>query len=153
METVDNTLDCSIDDVLDRPLFCFLAMTTDGGQPRLSPLWYLWEDEQVWIIGDTVEKSYVDRIRANPRTALAIVDFDPTTGRVHHVGMRGTTTLEPYDHDRGRRLFARYLGEDESAWDPAFVDLDDDRWGFLRFDPETVVARDQSFAPSLDRGT
>lgn len=149
MQVIDNTLDCSIDAVLDRPLFCFLAMTDDGA-PRISPLWYLWEDESVWIIGDTREKTYVERIQQNPRTALAVLDFDPTTGLVQHIGMRGETVLEPYDHDRGRRLFRRYLGQDQSEWDQAFVDLDDDRWGFLRFDPDTVVARDQSFAPSPD---
>lgn len=150
MEVVENTLDTPLDSFLDRPLFCFLGQVADG-EPRISPLWYLWEDEQIWIIGDTVGKSYMERVERNPETTVAIVDFDVTTGRVEHVGMRGHATVSPLTDDRVFRLLRRYLGDDTDEWDPRFAELDDDRWSFVEFTPDTVVARDQSFAPSRER--
>lgn len=150
METVENTLDVPIEAVLERPLFCFLAHTAADGAPRLSPLWFLWEEGSVWMIGDAVGKSYVDRIERDPRTALAVVDSDVRAGTVRHVGMRGRTEVVPFDPERADRLLGRYLGDDPDAWDERFVDLPSDRWRLLRFDPETVVARDQSFVPSRD---
>jgi hypothetical protein len=148
MEVVENALDVPIDEVLAEPLFCFLGTATPDGHPRVSPLWYLWEDEAIWILGDTEGKSYTTRVVDHPKTALAIVDFDVDTGRVRHVGMRGHATLEPLDDDRVYRLLRRYLGDDREAWDERFAHLDPDRWSFVRVVPGTVVARDQSFVPS-----
>lgn len=149
MEVVENTLDVPLEAVLERPLFCFLGTVSRDGYPRVSPLWYLWEDGAVWILGDAVEKTYTERLRREPRTALAVVDFDVRDGRVHHVGMRGEAELTPLDRTRAERLLGRYLGPDRAAWDPRFRDLDGDRWRFVRFEPGTVVARDQSFESSL----
>ena len=149
MELVENSLECSLDTFLDRPLFCFVAALSRTGKPRISPLWYLWEDDSIWIIGDTVGKSYVSRIERRPETAVAIVDFDVHSGLVQHVGMRGESAVVPLEEGRVFRLLRRYLGPDEDEWDPRFAELDPERWAFLRFDPETVVARDQSFVPSL----
>lgn len=81
--------------------------------------------------------------------ALAVVDFSPRTGRIQHVGLRGRGAVEPFDPGRARRLLARHLGADRSAWDDRFEGLDPDRWRLLRIDPGPVVARDQSFVPSL----
>jgi len=150
MEVLEKTLEVPLEEFLDRPLFCFLAQVSSDGEPRVSPLWYLWEDERIWIIADTVERSYTTRVEQRPRTALAVVDFEVTTGRVEHVGMRGRAELTPLDEDRVYRLLRRYLGEDTDEWDPGFVGLDHDRWSFIEFEPDTVVARDQSFSPSLD---
>lgn len=149
MDIVENTLDEPLDAVLKQPLFCFLGSVSREGEPRISPLWYLWEDDSIWIIADS-QSTYTTRVERHPRTAVAIVDFDVHTGRVVHIGMRGNATLLALDQDRVDRLLTRYLGPEKSAWDPAFIDLDPDRWEFIRFDPETVVARDQSFTPSLD---
>lgn len=152
MEIVENTLDIDIESFLRRPLFCFLAMTDDG-VPRVSPFWFLWEDGAIWIIGNE-EKTYPDRIRDGPKTALAIIDFERTTGHVQHVGMRGTATIEPHDSARAERLLSQYLGPEKAEWDKPFFG-DPKEWGdemmFIRFEPGTVVARDQSYtaAPSV----
>lgn len=144
MEVVENTLSVPVEDVLDRPLFCFLAQSSGSG-PRVSPLWFLWEDGQVWLIAQEDARSYPDRVRQFPDSALAVVDFDPRSGRVEHVGMRGRATLEPYDPARADRLLSSYLGPDRSEWDERFRGLDDQSYSLVRFDPETVVARDQSY--------
>lgn len=147
MELLEDTLPVELDAFLDRPLFCFLATLSAGGAPRISPLWFLWEDGSVWIIADR-ERTYAMRVERTPEAALAVVDFDARSGLVQHVGMRGAATLEPFDADRADRLLRRYLGERREAWDEGFRGLGPDRWGVIRFDPETVVARDQSFTPS-----
>ncbi|WP_306053516.1 pyridoxamine 5'-phosphate oxidase family protein [Natronococcus wangiae] len=144
MELIENTLEVDLEDVLARPLFCFLAQRSADG-PRVSPLWFLWEDDAVLIIAQLHGRSYPDRVRRDPETALAILDFEPTTGRVEHVGMRGTASLEPYDEDRAERLLEKYLGERRDEWPETFVGLDADRYRLIEFTPETVVARDQSY--------
>ena len=149
MEVVENTLDVDIDTFLNRPLFCFLA-TVEENLPRISPLWFLWEDSAIWIIADA-GKTYPSRVEQNPETALAIVDFDRTAGTVQHVGMRGHAAVEQHDPSRAERLLARYLGPNKAEWDVSRFP-DPREWGdemvMIRFDPETVVARDQSYVPS-----
>jgi nitroimidazol reductase NimA-like FMN-containing flavoprotein (pyridoxamine 5'-phosphate oxidase superfamily) len=144
MEVIEDTLDAPLADLLSRRLFCFLAQTSEGG-PRLSPLWFLWEDDALWIVARLNGRSYPERVERDPRSAVAVVDFDPETGRVEHVGMRGKASLVPYDEGRAHRLFAKYLGEDPAAWPEMFLELDTENYRLVRFDPETVVARDQSY--------
>ncbi|RKD98116.1 pyridoxamine 5'-phosphate oxidase family protein [Halopiger aswanensis] len=143
MEIVENTLETDLESVLERPLFCYLAQAVDAG-PRLSPLWFLWEDGACWIIART-DRSYLERADRQPEAAVAIVDFDRRTGRVEHVGMRGRAAVEPYDPDRAQRLLTKYLGNEVEDWPDGFVDLRPDDYRLIRFDPETVVARDQSY--------
>lgn len=144
MELVEDTLDIELDEFLARPLFCHLSTVSAEGSPRVSPLWFLWEDGALWIIADA-EKSYLGGVADHPETAVAIVDSDPETGRVEHVGLRGRATVEPFDAERAERLLARYLGDEQSEWDDRFADLPEERWRLVRFEPETVVARDQSY--------
>jgi hypothetical protein len=144
MNLIENTLEVDLEEFLARPLFCFLAQRSGAG-PRLSPLWFDWADERIWIIAQLDGRSYPDRVRRDPATAVAIVDFDLATGRVEHVGMRGRASLEPYDETRAERLLEGYLGERREEWSEAFLGLDPDRYRLLEFAPETVVARDQSY--------
>lgn len=148
MEIVENTIGDPLADVLDRRLFCMLGTVSEAGDPRVSPLWYLWEDGAMWILGDAAGKSYVERVRVHPHVAVALVDWDPAMGTVHHVGIRGEARIDPYDPPRADRLLARYLGDNPDAWDPHFRDLDPDRWRFIRIVPTSVVLRDQSYAPA-----
>ena len=54
--------------------------------------------------------------------------------------------MEPFDRNRVKRLFSRYLGGDKAGWADAFLEaLDDPSLVFIRFEPETVVVRDQSY--------
>lgn len=149
MEVVENTLDVDLEVFLDRPLFCFLA-TTENGAPRISPLWFLWENGCIWIIADA-RKTYPERVTQNDEAALAIVNFELATGTVEHVGMRGQATVEPHDPARAERLLSKYLGPEKDGWDESRFP-DPSGWGdemvMIRFVPETVVARDQSYTAS-----
>ena len=134
-----------VEEVLSRPLFAHLSTASDEG-PRDSPVWFLWEVGELWIIGNRKTDSFPGRIAREPRCAVGVVDFDPSTGLVRHVGFRGRAYLEPHDGRRMTRLLSRYMG-DPAGWDSRFVEiLDDEDFGFVRFVPETAVARDQSYA-------
>ena len=78
---------------LARPLFAHLATASEDG-PRVSPVWFLWEEGAVWVIGSRRANSFLGRIESDPRCAIAVVDFDCASGRVHHVGFRGRASVD-----------------------------------------------------------
>jgi nitroimidazol reductase NimA-like FMN-containing flavoprotein (pyridoxamine 5'-phosphate oxidase superfamily) len=142
----DRPRSVELDEFLARPLFGCLATASEDG-PRASPVWFLWEDSAIWVLANRRTDSFHARIEREPRCALAIVDFGVDTGLVHHVGMRGRASVERFDAGRARRLLVRYLGPDVAAWEPRFRDtLQDTDNVLVRFEPDTVVARDQSYA-------
>lgn len=71
-----------------RPLFAHLTTVSDGG-PGESPVWFLWEDNTLWLIASD-RSSYTVRLQKDTRAAVGIVDFDLARGFLQHVGMRGT---------------------------------------------------------------
>ena len=130
-------------------IFAHLATASEDG-PRDSPVWFLWEDGALWIVGDKQTDTFPKRIQAEPRCAVGIVDFGVSSGRVEHVGMRGRAAVVSFDVDRARRLLRRYLGEREETWDARFRGaLESPDTLLVRFTPETVVVRDVSFQPGL----
>ncbi len=138
-----------MEEILERPLFAHLATASEHG-PRESPVWFLWEDGALWIIGNYKTDSFPKRIERDPRCAIGAVDFDVSTGLVQHIGFRGKARLEPQDDARVKRLLSRYMGEQEQ-WDPRFAAvLGDMDWLFVRFEPETAVVRDQSYKLKRD---
>ena len=144
----DRPRSVDVDEFLSRPLFAHLATASDDG-PRESPVWFLWEEGALWILGSRRTDSFPARLERDPRCAIGIVDFDLTTGLVQHVGFRGRATIEKLDEEREKRLLARYLGPDEARWDTRFREsLGDADTVFVRFEPETAVARDVSYLPS-----
>jgi hypothetical protein len=139
---MDNDFD--VDDFLQKPLFAHLASGSAEGA-RESPVWFLWEGTELWLIGNTTD-SFPKRLREDPRCAVGIVDFDLPKGMLRHVGIRGVASIEPLDPERLHRLLKRYLGADRAAWNPQFraavidgLDL------MVRIRPQSIVARDQSY--------
>ena len=130
---------------MSRPLFAHLAHAGVDG-PCESPVWFHWDGQAVWIIGGS---TFPDNLRREPRCALGIVDWDRTAGLLHHVGLRGTAEVLPFDANMARPIFRRYFGPDETEWDRRFDDVFDGTQALemVRFVPETVVLRDQSYKP------
>jgi hypothetical protein len=137
----------NLDEFLKKPLFAHLSTISQEG-PRESPVWFYWENKCIWIIGTPSSDSFPGRVEKNPECAIGIVDLDHTRGKVLHAGFRGRATVEPFDKEVATRLLARYLGSNEESWDPRFKGLGDSNI-LIRFVPETVVVRDQSFIPSI----
>lgn len=137
-------LEFDVDRFLARPLMAHLATGSPDGA-RESPVWFLWEEGAVWLIGNSRD-SFPRRISADGRCAIGIVDFDLSGGALRHVGMRGTAEVVPLDPDRLHRLLRRYLGADHDGWNPHFRRSVIDRLDLMvRFVPTSVVARDQSY--------
>ncbi len=140
--------DFDVDDFLARPLTARLATS----RPAARPVWYLREDGRFWIL--TGPWSHVpEEIKASARVALAIDTCDLMTGECFQVVVRGNGELLPFDQQRGQRMLERYLGPRPSTSDPRFrrylSDEPDALW--LRIAPDSVTARDLSFAPSIPR--
>jgi len=139
-----------IEEFLKRPLFAHLATISEDGA-RESPVWYLWEDNAIWLIGNTRD-SFPKRIRKDGRCAIGIVDFDLSRGFLQHVGFRGEATVVPLDKERLYRLLRRYLGDDETKWNPSFrATVIDGLDLMVRFIPTSIVARDQSYFANTNR--
>jgi hypothetical protein len=151
MKVIPGKKSFELKEFLSRPLFAHLS-TTFRGEPRESPVWFLWEDEALWIIGNRRTDTFPSRIELEPRCAIGIVDFDRVCGLVQHAGFRGRATIEPFDKSRAKRLLKKYLGEREENWDAQrFIEpLDDPDNVLIRFEATTVVVRDQSYHPNED---
>ncbi|HJZ91277.1 MAG TPA: hypothetical protein VKE40_10425 [Gemmataceae bacterium] len=135
-----------LDEFLSRPLFAHLAHVSEHG-PRESPVWFHWDGATVWVIGGD---SFPANLKREPQCAAGVIDFDVATGRCQHVGMRGTAEVLPFDVAVARTIFRRYMGPDEADWDRRFDDVFDGsaKLELVRFTPDTVVIRDQSYTPT-----
>ena len=137
--------DCEFDinEVLKKPLFAHLATQSPDG-PRESPVWFLWEDELLWMIGSSRD-SFPKRIREDGRCAIGIVDFDLGGGFLRHVGFRGHAIIEGLDPNRLIRFLSRYIGA-PAGWNQKFkANIIDGLDLMIKFTPTSVVARDQSY--------
>lgn len=132
--------------LLDRPLMAILSTSSPDG-PRNAPVWYHWEDEALWTLSDEGASS-ARRLRADPRCAVEIVDYDNAAGVLRHLGLRGRAEVVASDADRFRRLLARYLGPDPEDWNGWFVSeiarIDDPSGRMIRLRPESVFTNDVS---------
>ncbi|MDP9104346.1 MAG: pyridoxamine 5'-phosphate oxidase family protein [Candidatus Eremiobacteraeota bacterium] len=122
--------------------------------PRHSPVWFLWEDAAIWIIGNVVDDTFPDRVRRDERCSVGVVDFNPRTGLVHHVSFRGRGAVVPIEAQRAERLLARYLGPAVERWDARFgIAISDENAVFVRIEPDSVLVRDQSYVVASSSST
>lgn len=136
--------DFEFDVVLQKPLMAHLS-TVEVDEPRDSPVWFIWEDDCVWIFG-TSEDSFIRRLKEEPRCALGIVDFNLDKGVLRHVGIRGISEVGSIDNDRLHRFVAKYLGDDKTKWNEWFVqNIVDPLDIMVKITPKSMVAKDVSF--------
>jgi hypothetical protein len=135
-----------LDEFLSRPLYAHLAHDS-GHVPRESPVWFHWDGQAFWIIGGT---SLPENLRREPRCAIGVVDWDPASGLSQHVGLRRRAEVLAFDPAVARTIFKRYFGPDVDSWDSRFREDIEGSTGvpLIRFTPETVVMRDQSYKPA-----
>ena len=108
-------------DILPLPLMANLATVSANGSPRNAPVWFIWEDNRLWMPG-TTSGSTVRRLEKNPQCAVEIVHYDNKAGILLHLGFRGNATIEASAPDRFKRLLSKYLGNNEAAWNQWFID-------------------------------
>ena len=138
--------------IFDLDEFLLTARCTPTWPTRLgagaaeSPVWFHWDGRALWFIGGT---SFPANLLVEPRCAIGIVDWDPASGLSQHVGLRGRVEVLPFDNAVARTIFRKYFGPDEERWDPRFREDIEGESGvpLIRFTPETVVLRDESYKP------
>ena len=139
--------DFDVDEFLRQPLVAHLATSSYDGA-RESPVWFLWEDQAMWLVGNERD-SFPKRLQVDGRCAIGVVEFDLRRGLLKHVGIRGIATVLPLDRFRLHRLLHRYLGENQATWNARFRSSVIDRLTLMvRIEPVSVVARDQSYFAS-----
>lgn len=130
-----------IESFLDRPLVARVA--TNG--PTLRPVWYVFESGAFYWLTDT-SNFLCKAVQRGEALVLVVDECDITTGEVIHVRARGRGEIVEVDRPRAMRKFARYLGPDESVWDPRFVpSLDLPSTRMCRFEPTSMEAANMSF--------
>jgi hypothetical protein len=135
------------DDVLLRPLMANLATVSADGAPRNAPVWFLWEDGVMWMLGDE-GASTVSRLSNDPRCAVEVVDFDDLRGILLHCGLRGAASIEPNDPALFRRLLRKYLGP-EDGWNGWFVDnvakIESPSGRMIKLVPDSIFTNNVSY--------
>lgn len=135
-----------VDMFLALPLVARVA--TAAERPTVRPVWCLWEDGAFWwLTGDWSRLPGI--LQQDPRAALVVDTCDLDTGETRQVSARGRAEMLALDPARSYRKLSRYLGPDETTWDPrfsAYLTMTDSQ--LVRLSPERLVAQDLSFRPS-----
>ena len=130
-----------VDGFLAQPLIARVA--TSG--PTVRPVWFLWEEGAFWWLTGSYAR-LPEALAKDPRIALVVDVCDLDTGRTWQVNASGIGELLPFDADRARRTFAKYLGPDERAWPEQFLaTFKDPDAAFVRVAPARLRAMDMSF--------
>ncbi|MDP1608471.1 MAG: pyridoxamine 5'-phosphate oxidase family protein [Chlamydiales bacterium] len=136
--------DFEIDTVLSKPLMAHLSTVADG-EPRDSPVWFIWEDSSMWIFG-TENDSFIKRLHKEPRCAIGIVKFNLDQGILKHVGFRGVSKIHPTDQDRLSRFVSKYLGNNKLEWNKWFLkNIVNPLDAMVQIVPTSIVAKNVSF--------
>jgi nitroimidazol reductase NimA-like FMN-containing flavoprotein (pyridoxamine 5'-phosphate oxidase superfamily) len=109
-----------IDEFLKQPHIMRLAVMDSKGEPNVTPVWYLWEDDKFYITSQTDKKKYKD-IQRNSRVGFSIDIYEPENkgkkggGKgVHGKGNAYVIHDKTEISRRDRQLIVRYTGDLEN---------------------------------------
>lgn len=129
----------------------FIARVATNGPdgPSIRPVLYLWEDGAFWWVTSSYAHKFLRLLELDPRVALVIDVYDPTTGFVRKVTAAGIAEVLPLDRGRAVRCASRVLGGDPDTWDPESHSLvfEDADARLVRVRPGRLVAHDLSYEP------
>lgn len=123
---------------LDQPLIGRLA-TTEGLQPHVVPVWYLWDGQGLWISSFRSTRK-INHLRQNPRYSF-VVDTDARGEDARGVLFEGQAQIidDPaLGPQRGFQIYARYLGEDGARKDEPQSWLHDPEHLLIYLDVEKI---------------
>lgn len=104
-----------------------VAAVSAKGAPLLGSLWYLFDAGRFWFSSMSDSPLPMAAMR-EAEVAVIVDDFRPLAS-IRQVRIRGAAQLEDHDVARIRRIYTRYLGEDEKFWPDFFRRrLSDNRW-------------------------
>lgn len=133
--------------VLTLPLMANLATVAEDGAPRNAPVWFIWEDDTLWMLGEE-NGSTVRRLEREPRCAVEIVHFDNDAGILLHCGLRGSASIEANSPALFRRLLHKYLGAQE-GWNDWFIktiaQIEEPSGRMIKLVPDSIFTNNVSF--------
>ncbi len=97
---------------LDEPLVAVLATLRADGSVLLSPVYHEWREGgfNVWV---EVSNAKARHLRRDPRATIIVAESDPP---LRGVEVRGSARfIDEGVTETGRRIAARYSGDDEAA--------------------------------------
>jgi pyridoxamine 5'-phosphate oxidase-like protein len=131
-----------VDEFLTAERVCRLASIGSDGTPHVSPLWYVWHDQALWIYSIVRSQRWAD-ITDRP-TVSAVIDAGGAFGELRGVELIGNAEVVgevprvgqpcPELEDPERLLARKYNGQDTL--------IPDERHGWLRIRPTKVVSWD-----------
>jgi nitroimidazol reductase NimA-like FMN-containing flavoprotein (pyridoxamine 5'-phosphate oxidase superfamily) len=127
---------------LAKPIIARIAtVSPDRLHPHVVPVWFLWEDETLWISSYRTTKKFRD-LNANPNCSIVI---DEAEGGLDYwaVVMEGKVELIDHPVEEVRktltRIYARYLGlEGVLAPDPQEW-INDPNNLLIKLHPEKII--------------
>jgi PPOX class probable F420-dependent enzyme len=142
-----------IDDYLATERTCRLATVRSDGSPHVSPLWFVWADQALWITSIVKSQRWTD-IQREPRVSAVIdggVAFAELrgveiNGRAEVIGDVPRTTLPVEELVEVEPLLARKYSERDD-YEP------DGRHAWLRIRPTKIVSWDFTKSPRLRGGS
>ncbi|WP_419993051.1 pyridoxamine 5'-phosphate oxidase family protein [Streptomyces boninensis] len=131
-----------LDDFLAAQRTCRVATIGADGAPHVSPLWYAWDGEALWLYSITRSRRWA-HLRANPRVSV-VVDAGHEYGELRGAELSGVVeqvgevprTGEPCPELEAIEplFFRKNFGVDEA--------LHDGRHAWLRLRPESITTWD-----------
>ncbi|MGY9057081.1 MAG: pyridoxamine 5'-phosphate oxidase family protein [Alphaproteobacteria bacterium] len=101
--------------MLDRPITITLGITDPDGWPRLTPMWFDYEDDKI-LVNTGAHRAKCEWIRKNPRMTALVVNPD---NPYHWVQIKFTVEKELREWEEGGeyvtkqldRIWAKYTGD------------------------------------------
>lgn len=137
-----------LDEFLQQPHVGVVATLRQDGRPYTVPIWWLWHEEAIWLIGTTT-RVWCKQLKRDPRVSLCIEAGAPTPG---HVGIDGTAEAKELpDFDIwpiARLLSEKFVGRGDpanaEAVDKFFDNMLTEPRMLFRVEPEVWRAIDMS---------
>lgn len=123
-------------ELIDGRNFATVAtINSSNGAPHASTMWITRDGDDLLFSITTTRKKYANLL-ADPRVSILVPKPDPQQG---YVEVRGKAEItEQGGRDLINRLYNKYIGPGEYAWDPA-----DAVRVVVRVTPEHIVQNDQ----------
>jgi hypothetical protein len=142
------------DEFLTQARTCRVATISPSG-PHVSPLWFLWHDESIWLYSITSSRRFTD-LQRDPRVAIVVDDGHGyeelrgveiigtarVVGEVPRTGALAVPELDPVE----KAYAAKYQGRETLAYDGrhAWVTVDIEKivsWDFRKLSEVASGAR------------
>lgn len=132
-------------DLFEQPWLATMATHRKDGSVLLSPVWWEWDGEALWISvpeGDIKDRHVV----RDPEISISLAEEASFPGRGLEVGGRAERHPDPGGSGL-RRIAARYLGQ--KVADQWMTQFDGVAWILLRIVPTRIRAWDHIDEPLL----